>query len=252
MRSNEYHGGAPAWSAVEVGGPERLRSVSASAYPVLLLCYPPPSLGGAGVGAAPCMGAAALEMFSGKVLLYVGEVGGDTGSPRLEAALRAGWDLVEDVDLPCSPTTANRLMVFTRKGGVFPHPFQSGREMLTDCQHSSSSRSGTKKETSAGKPDAKSGEGAVAAENGVGWGPVLAMYRCSRCRKGGGEGVKLRRCRLTRAVTYCSGRCLSLDNERWRANLEARHGFIASRTGPAAERDGSLVRDKKLFKRLAV
>ena len=137
MRSNEYHGGAPAWAAVEMGGPERLRSVSASTYPVLLLCYPPPSLGGAGVGATPCMGADALEKFSGKVLLYVGEVGGDTGSPRLEAALRAGWNLVEDVALPCSPTTANRLMVFTRKGAVFSHPFQAGPATLAGCQHGS-------------------------------------------------------------------------------------------------------------------
>lgn len=250
MRSNEYHGGAPAWSAVEAGGPERLRSMSASAYPVLLLCYPPPSLGGAGVGAAACMGADALEMFSGKVLLYVGEVGGDTGSPRLEAALRAGWNLVEDVDLPCSPSTANRLMVFTRRCGVFPHSFRAGRKMLADCQHSSS-RSGTEKVAAAERPDAASGEGAAAAENGGDWGPTLAMYRCSRCRAGGGKGVKLRRCRLTRAVTYCSGRCLSLDDEIWRANLEARHVFLASRAGPAAARDGSLARDKKLFKRLA-
>ncbi|CAM9448131.1 unnamed protein product [Laminaria digitata] len=255
VQSNEYHGGAPAWSAVAVGGPERLRSVSASDYPVLLLCYPPPSLGGANVGAAPCMGADAVEFFSGKVLLYVGEVGGDTGSPRLEAALRAGWNLVEDVDLPCSPTTANRLMVFTRKGAVVPHPFQAGREKLSHCQQSSSSssssRSGTEKEAAAGRRDTGSGEGA-AAENGGGWGPALAMYRCSRCQAGGGEGVKLRRCRLTRAVTYCSGKCLSLDDETWRANLEARHGYIASRAGPAAERDGNMFRDKKFFKRLAL
>lgn len=251
VRSNEYHGGAPAWSAVEAGGPERLRSMSASAYPVLLLCYPPPSLGGAGVGAAACMGADALEMFSGKVLLYVGEVGGDTGSPRLEAALRAGWNLVEDVDLPCSPSTANRLMVFTRKGGVFPHSFQAGREMRADYPYGSS-RSGTEKEAAAGRPNVALGEGAAAAENRDDWGPALAMYRCSRCRAGGGKGVKLRRCRLTRAVTYCSGRCLALDDEIWRANLEARHVFLASRAGPATARDGSLARDKKFFKRLAV
>lgn len=205
--SNEYHGGAPAWATVEKGGPERVRSLSAVSYPVLLLCYPPPSIGGGGDTAA-CMGADTLAIFSGNVLLYVGEVGGDTGSPRLEAMLRGAWDMVDEVELPCFPSTANRLMVFTRKCNSLPK-YTPG--------HS------------------------------------LSMYRCSRCAAGG----CVHRCRLTRAVSYCSEKCFALDVDRWQANLEGRHVYLRAASGLAGAVRGHglsehTLRDKKLFKRLAL
>lgn len=235
---NEYHGGAPAWAVVEKGGPERLQTLSAAAYPVLLLCYPPPSIGGGsnGKGCVGCMGADALEKFSGKVLLYVGEVGGDTGSPRLEAALRANWDLVEAVDLPCFPSTANRLMVFLRKGA------------LQGMQATTMGRSGASSAT----------DGDTSGGGGDGWGPTVAMCRCSGCgvrASGDGEkGVRLHRCRLTRAVSYCSEKCLERDSGRWQANLEARHVFLAAgtaaRVAQHSGRYGAVFRDRKLFKRL--
>lgn len=228
---NEYHGGAPAWAVVDTGGPELLQSLNAKAFPVLLLCYPPPSIGG-GNGAcavAACMGANALSRFLGNVLLYVGEVRGDTGSPQLEAMLEAGWDLVEAVDLPCFPSTANQLMVFVRKGKSLHN-------------------------------------NAAALTTGASPHPV-PLHRCTHCEtsgagRDGGQATQLRRCRLTRAVSYCSGkRCFSRDVKRWRANLEARHIYL-----PAGAAAGDLARsterglrgdaaqtvfgDKKLFKRL--
>ncbi|CAM9696471.1 unnamed protein product [Scytosiphon promiscuus] len=278
---NEYHGGAPAWAAVEKGGPERLRALSATRYPVLLLCYPPPSVGGGSgglaAGANGCMGADALEKFSGKVLLYVGEVGGDTGSPRLEAALRAGWDLVEEVDLPCFPSTANRLMVFNRKGDPNVAMPPARRSLLP-------SREGGARTASASAVKGTHGTDATAARPGMpagratpsgaswsaqgepsgdvgGWGPAMPMYRCSGCGaaaaagSGGGErGVRLHRCRLTRAVSYCSEKCLALDGGNWRANLDARHVHLAAggavRVAQQCGQYGGVFRDKKLFKRL--
>ncbi|CAM9798232.1 unnamed protein product, partial [Ectocarpus fasciculatus] len=250
---NEYHGGAPAWAVVEQGGPERLRALNAAAYPVLLLCYPPPSVG-VGAGANGCMGADALARFSGKVLLYIGEVGGDTGSPRLEEALRVGWDLVEEVELPCFSSTANRLMVFSRKGAFS----SSGRASA------STAGSGKKKRDAAvattrldtpGKETCLTGNVA----RGVG-GVGMAMYRCSGCgakaaMAAGDDGVRLHRCRLTRSVSFCSEKCLTLDAERWRANLEARHVHLAPGTAVEVAKQsgkyGGVFRDKKLFKRLA-
>lgn len=226
--NNEYHGGAPAWAVVETGGPERLRSIKAEAFPVLLLCYPPPSIGGGGGGgAAACMGANALATFSGTVLLYVGEVGGDTGSPRLEAMLQAEWDLVEAVELPCYSSTANQLMVFVRKGSLL----RNSLALITSA--------------TVPRP--------------------LPFYRCAGCgcpSGGTGAGAQLHRCRLTRAVSYCSERCFTGDMDCWQANLEARHIFLPNgavgglvgvggtwRSGDTAQQ---AFRDKKLFKRLVL
>ncbi|CAM9556415.1 unnamed protein product [Hapterophycus canaliculatus] len=285
---NEYHGGAPAWAAVEKGGPERLRALSAAAYPVLLLCYPPPSVGGGSGGATAgpngCMGADVLDHFSGRVLLYVGEVGGDTGSPRLEAALRAGWDLVEEVDLPCFPSTANRLMVFNRKeaaatlssSGRPPLPLPPGgaptaapgaakQKHGTDAATPrSGTPAGTTRPPGAGVPalQESSGFGSGGGDGGR-RGGAMAMYRCSGCGAAaapsaatgdGARGVRLHRCRLTRAVSYCSEKCLAIDGERWRANLEARHIWLsvgsAVRVALQGGEYGAVFRDRKLFKRL--
>lgn len=267
---NEYHGGAPGWAAVEEGGPQRLRSLSAAAYPVLLLCYPPPSVKGGGVSgsgvgrgasgaAAPCMGADALASFSGKVLLYIGEVGGDTGSPRFEAALIAEWDLVEDVELPCFSCTANRLMVFTRKGAAgLRHRLLPGSPSRAAA--AAAARGAKKKE----HIPAHASLDAVGRNSGGGlglgdWGPAMAIYRCSVCGTvvtAEGKGVRLHRCRLTRAVSYCSEKCLTLDGERWWASLEARHIHLAAGSaGKLAHQCGNygrVFRDKKLFKRLAL
>lgn len=255
--SNEYHGGAPGWANVEEGNPERLRSLNAGAYPVLLLCYPPPSINGGGRAPAACMGVDALAKFGGKLLLYVGEIGGDTGSPRLEAALQAGWDMVEEVELPCFSSTASRLMVFTRKGGVFVQP---SRFFVPTWGINTP----TEEQFAAGMEDASAGglkadsEPGVIVDNGGGWGPARVMYRCAGCGAADGDGTRLHRCRLTRAVAYCSAKCLFLDSERYRANLEARHVHLRGGSARSAGESGGLgcfggmFRDKKLFKRLAV
>ncbi|CAN0351295.1 unnamed protein product [Ectocarpus sp. 8 AP-2014] len=197
------------------------------------------------------MGADALARFSGKVLLYIGEVGGDTGSPRFEASLRAGWDLVEEVELPCFSSTANRLMVFTRKGafssggGVSASPGGPGKK------RKDAGAAAARLDTP-GKDTCPAGD----AAGGVG-GACMAMYRCSGCgAKAAAEGgVRLHRCRLTRSVSFCSEKCLTLDAERWRANLEARHVHLAPGTAVELAKQsgkfGGVFRDKKLFKRLA-
>lgn len=267
---NEYHGGAPGWAAVEQSGPQRLRSLSAAAYPVLLLCYPPPSVGGSGISgggrgggvigaAAPCMGADALASFSGKVLLYIGEVGGDTGSPRFEAALRAEWDLVEEVELPCFSCTANRLMVFTRKGVAGLHRVP----LASVCRASAVSvaRDEKKGEHIPSRASFDAAGSSLGGGGGPGvWELARAMYRCSGCGTAAaaaeGKEVRLHRCRLTRAVSYCSEKCLTQDSERWWANLEARHIHLAAGSAAKlAQQCGNYVRvfrDKKLFKRLAL
>ena len=250
---NEYHGGAPGWAEVEKGGPERLRSLSAAAYPVLLLCYPPPSIGNSngasGAVSGGCMGAEALASFSGKVLLYVGEAGGDTGSPRLEAALRAGWDLVEEVELPCFSSTANQLMVFVRKGAA----------ATAAAGHSEKKKGGCSGVTAA---TASAADGGRSGGADGPWEQVMPLYRCSGCgaapvtAPGEGKKVRLHRCRLTRASSYCSEKCLTLDGERWRARLEARHLHLAAGSAAEVARHcgsyGGVFRDKKLFKRLAL
>lgn len=251
---NEYHGGAPAWAVVEQGGPERLRVLSAAAYPVLLLCYPPPSVG-VGAGANDCMGADALARFSGKVLLYIGEVGGDTGSPRFESALRAGWDLVEEVELPCFSSTANWLMVFARKGA-----FSSIGRVPASTAGSGKERKDAAATTARLDTPVKDTCPAGDVAGGVG-GAGMAMYRCSGCgakataAAAADRGVRLHRCRLTRSVSFCSEKCLTLDAERWRANLEARHIHLAPGTAVEVAKQsgkyGGVFRDKKLFKRLA-
>lgn len=235
-RLNEYHGRAPAWASVSEGDPKMLQSLSMGDFPVLFLCYPPPSISSGSVsgGRSSCMGTDALGYFSGNVLVYVGEIGGDTGSPRLEEALRAGWDMVEEVELPCFSSTANRLMVFTRKGYILP-------------------RGRVKRETKKGVGGGKhTGTRSVANEMGSmvktasGWPSPLAMYRCSSCGEVGREGAPLRICRLTRAVTYCSEQCFVADKEKWRANLQARHVHVAD----TVFRCGSVFRNKKFFRRL--
>lgn len=207
MRSNEYHGGAPAWAEVKAGSPENLRSLNVEDYPVLFLCYPPPSLQRVGDGGR-CMGADALEAFGGKVLLYVGEIGGDTGSPRLETMLQEQWDLVEEVELPCFSSTANILLVFVRKGFNFKTPKEAA------C--------------------------------------VFPLYRCSGCGRSSKDELRLYQCRLTRAVRYCSSKCLHDDADRWRANLEVRHIHLTSRgRGVSGVGDTLKVfRDKKRFRTL--
>lgn len=230
---NEYHGGAPSWAVVEEGTPERLCSLSGDDFPILLLCYPPPSIAG-GAGRAACMGTKALAYFRGKVLLYIGEAGGDTGSPQLEAAVQKGWDMVEEVNLPCFSSTANKLMVFFKKGQVF----------LTDDYQEVKVLVGGKRDV---------GTKAVVPEVLDGCRKPLAMYRCSRCELPGGDKVHLRRCRLTRAVSFCSEKCMSLDRDTYRAHLDARHIHLATNGASGRGRDcGGKFHDKKLFKRLAL
>ncbi|CAM9985385.1 unnamed protein product [Discosporangium mesarthrocarpum] len=238
--SNEYHGDSPSWSRVQRGGEEVLHTLGGEQYPCLLLCYPPPASEG-----SPCMGTRALTAFRGQAVFYVGEIGGDTGSPQLERALTAGWELVQEVGLPSFSSTANKLMVFKRKGtaGVGP---RSGLGSGLGFNHSRDSS--LSYEQSLRSPLAR------------------PLSCCTTCGKGKdlqheGEGEKrpaagghlLRRCRLTRAVMFCSEGCMRQGMDRWKAEKDIRHIHAPGRSVTAAESAphcADIFWDKKIFKRL--
>lgn len=260
---NEYHGRAPAWSTVRPGGPEDLHALSASEYPVLMLCYPPPSLGATGPKGT-CMGSDALEAFGGNVVLVVGEVGGDTGSPKMEAILSAGWDMVEEVELPCFPSTASLLMVFVRKGcnvrrtsrvpdSDADHvPIQNSGETLP-AGSSTVKRCGgqavpdTGASSGAARPDRVQGEVNRKKASLQGWNSTVPMYRCSSCGQTPADGKRLHLCRLTRAARFCSDRCLGASANLWRASLQARHIHLGG-----LHDNARAFRDKKTFRKLAI
>ncbi|CAM9782009.1 unnamed protein product [Chrysoparadoxa australica] len=118
MAPNEYHGSSPPWATVMKGGAEKIQqpskpsSSSSSSGSAVVLCYPPPD------------NSFALQVLQktadqGMDLIYIGELGGDTGTPEFEAALLSGgWVMREQVSLPCYGNTASNLMVFRKSGGV--------------------------------------------------------------------------------------------------------------------------------------
>jgi len=139
--ANEYHGHARAWTQVDKGGPAML-----ARYPsrTLLLCYPPPDSE---------MALECLQVYTGEVVLYVGEWRGDCATAGFHRALVADFRLTRRVRLPNWGNTSYELTCWTRtKGG---------------------------------------GGGSVI-------GPVPC---CSQCA---GAGSRLRRCRLTYDVIFCS------------------------------------------------
>ena len=100
-KSNEFHGGCPAFVDVLKGSPSTLSSPRWRDH-ALLLCYPPP---------AHPMAMQSLTQFSGSTLIHVGEWRGDTAEPRFEEALSVGWALVERMPLPCWGDTMEDLTV---------------------------------------------------------------------------------------------------------------------------------------------
>ncbi|CAM9411774.1 unnamed protein product, partial [Phaeothamnion confervicola] len=103
-----YHGDAPAFGPVALGGPEAAAERPAFA---LLLCYPPP---------ASDMAAAALRCYRGGFVMHVGEWRGLTGDASFETALQREFSLRETVPLPPWGTDASHLTVWERRPGIVP------------------------------------------------------------------------------------------------------------------------------------
>lgn len=119
---------------VDQGGPASAGGASGAA--ALLLCWPPleceAPVAGQRDGAMQLMALDALRAYRGPTLLYIGEWRGCTGlvshmssrtcehgqqgGERFQAAVEAGWSLVERVALPRWPGFADALYVFRRRG----------------------------------------------------------------------------------------------------------------------------------------
>jgi hypothetical protein len=91
------------WTRVEVGDE---RQAAAAEGRALLLCWPP--------WAAP-MAAAALAAFRGDVVIYIGEWMGGSAEPGFFAALAAGFEAIDAVDIPRWHARSDRLTVFRRR-----------------------------------------------------------------------------------------------------------------------------------------
>ena len=128
----------------------------------------------------------ALKAFKGQKILYAGELGGDTADSAFELALARCWSLQSTTRLPCFSDTAACLFEFHR----LPQP-----------------AAGTKRPAAEQKSFSKG---------------VPALVRCSHCQKNGSQ-TQLRRCRLTRAVYYCSEACRQADVVNYEVQLRIRH-----------------------------
>eukprot|EP00953_Heterococcus_sp_UTEX-ZZ885_P037851 19430-Heterococcus_DN1.PRE.1 len=138
----------------------------------------------------------ALLRFSGDTLLHAGETGGDTGTPQFEQELARNWVQRQPASLPCFSNTAASLTVYDRRS--------SGSSSNSSSSSSASSSSGAKGSSS------KGGKGAG------------ALLRCATCSVTGATGG-LKRCRLTRAVCYCSEACRKADEQHYGNLTAVRH-----------------------------
>lgn len=197
--SNEYHGRAPGWSAVQVGGPSSIPALFQGVNKkdaVLLLCYPPPS----GTVGLDC-----VRQFSGDTIIYIGEIKGDTGTPDFEIELCKNFDLYGSAHLPCFANTASLLMVFKRR-----------------------KNKGAKTPLLLNEPS------------------TLSLLKCNKC----GSSANLRRCRVTRAVCYCSRQCYADDVHIHQIRMMLRHVSVTNRALSSGS-SNSLFDSKSAFKILA-
>lgn len=104
VHANEYHGNVPAFSNVQKGSSAMLRD-KAFRHHALLLCYPPPDSE---------MALECLQDFRGKVLLYVGEWDGDTGTKSFQKYVLKHFRLEKVIDLPNFGNTCYTLMKWVR------------------------------------------------------------------------------------------------------------------------------------------
>ena len=83
----------------------------AGTYPdrTLFLCWPPWNSE---------VGSRALHSYTGKTIVYIGDEGHNTGSPRFYAELTARYTRTRVVDLPQWPGITSRLEVWQRAGSV--------------------------------------------------------------------------------------------------------------------------------------
>ena len=93
----------PRWMETQAGSPEVI-----SQYPeyTLFLCWPPLN---------DTMAIQALEIYTGRYLLYVGEWRGRTADERFHEALERNWELQEEVPLPHWAGYSDQLLIWVRK-----------------------------------------------------------------------------------------------------------------------------------------
>lgn len=101
-KDNPHHGAGKCQQKVAHGGPER---ITRHRDRTLFLCMPPPD---------DPMAQNCLKLYTGSVLLYVGEWRGNTATREFEAALLAKWSLKKQIPLPNWGSDANVLMVWHR------------------------------------------------------------------------------------------------------------------------------------------
>ena len=91
---------------VKQGGPEKAAEHWDTS--ALFLCWPPYD---------DPMAEEALEAFTGKVVIYIGEGwGGCNGTDKFFSALREGWEEVSDVSLPQWYGIHDYMTIYRRKG----------------------------------------------------------------------------------------------------------------------------------------
>jgi len=95
-------GAGPHWSEVEYGTPETLNELPDLAERTLLLVWPPLD---------EPMAEAALEAFTGKRLIYVGEWRGRTGSARFHDQLERRYRLERSIEIPRWPRFSDRIHI---------------------------------------------------------------------------------------------------------------------------------------------
>eukprot|EP00958_Prasinococcus_capsulatus_P004551 scaffold420_cov404-Prasinococcus_capsulatus_cf.AAC.7 len=115
-RGNEYHGDCVSFTEVLSGGvgmisrfeEEQRRKGAKREKLALLLCYPPPDTS---------MAQKCLKLFQGDVVVYVGELFGNTGTSQFHRDLFAKFVATEKILLPNFGNTCYGMTIWKRKRG---------------------------------------------------------------------------------------------------------------------------------------
>lgn len=122
---NEYHGRSPQFLLVHQGDEGVLRKHGHIHKSVLLLCYPPPDSNFAEM---------ALKLFAragGRLLIFIGEFKGLTGSCEFETCLVNSYQCIKRIPCYCWGTDASTFTVWKKRSGL-PEVDVS---LLVPCSH---------------------------------------------------------------------------------------------------------------------
>jgi len=125
--ANEYHGSTRAFYPVRQGNHQVLRTKKDWGETALLLCYPPPHSDFA---------YDALKQFSkrsGRVVVFIGEFKGLTGTASFERLLQRKYRLVERFPCLCWVTDASSVSVWIRSDAKDECNIDQGISLLLPC-----------------------------------------------------------------------------------------------------------------------